>query len=185
MCSLWSHQLFSFLAHLSIIPAPYHPSPYSTPALRYSLRMRPFLSVSLPEVPSYPEFASRVSLHTTERAAGDHLRQIASRVNDSGDEASLILDFADQALKTARKHWEAISRATAETANCVGCEDWWRSSVKNVVRACITANIMIATSKKAMTNAASKDVREVLKVELVQSNELYHAWWMVPKISVR
>ena len=54
--------------------------------------------------------------------------------------------------------------------------------MKNVIRACITANIMIATLKKAISNAASKDVRELLKVELAKSNELYHAWWIVPRI---
>lgn len=174
--------LFSFLAHLGLIPAPYHPLPYGTPALRYSLRVQPFLSVSLPEVPSYPEFASRVSLHTLERDAGDPSHQTASTKIETNDQAVAILDFADQALKAARKDWEAISKTKAETARCVGCEDWWRASVKNIVRACITANIMIATSKKAMSKAASQDAREILKVEVVKSNELYHAWWMVPRI---
>lgn len=155
------------------------------PSLRYSLRVRPFLSVSLPEVPSYPEFASRVSLHTPERDAGNPSLQTASTKLETNDQASSILDFADQALKTARKDWEAISKAKAETARCDGCEDWWRSSVKNVVRACITANIMIATSKKAMSNAASKDARDILEVEVVKSSELYHAWWIVPRISAK
>ena len=101
------------------------------------------------------------------------------------NQASSILDVADQALKAARKDWEAISKAKAETARCVGCEDWWRTSVKNVVRACITANIMIATSKKAMSNAAFKDARDILIVEVAKSNELYHVWWMVPRISAK
>lgn len=173
------------MAYLRLIPAPYHPLPYSTPALRYSLRVRPFLSVSLPEVPSYPEFEHRVSLRTPEKYAADPSQQTASTKTETNDRASLILDFADQALKVARQDWEAISKANAETARCVGCEDWWRASVKNVVRACITANIMIAISKKAISNAASKDVRDILQVEVVTSNELYHPWWMVPRISVK
>ena len=144
--------------------------------------MRPFLSVSLPEMPSYPEFVSRVSLHSLERDAGNPSQQTASRKNQSKDQASSILDFADNALKAAKKDWEAISKAKAETAQCVGCEDWWRTSVKNVVRACITANIMIATSKKAVANAVSKDAPNVLKVEMAKSNELYHTWWVVPRI---
>lgn len=177
--------LFSFLAHLGLIPVPYHPLPYSTPALRYSLRVRPFLSVSLPEVPSYAEFASRVSLHTPEKDAGDPSHHTASTRTEMNNQASSILDVADQALKAARKDWEAISKAKAETARCVGCEDWWRTLVKNVVRACITANIMIATSKKAMSNAAFKDARDILIVEVAKSNELYHVWWMVPRISAK
>ena len=179
-CSLSWHQLYSFLAHLGLIAAPYHPLPYSTPALRFSLRVRPFLSLSLPEVPSYEEFASRVSLQ-----APDVSRQVALHNIETNDQASSILEFADQALKAARKDWEVISKTKAETAQCVGCEDWWRGSVKNVVRACITANIMIATSRKAMSNAAYRDVRSVLKVEVVKSDELYHAFWVVPRISAK
>ena len=179
-CSPPWHQLYSFLAHLGLIAAPYHPLPYSTPALRFSLRVRPFLSLSLPEVPSYEEFASRVSLQAPEVS-----RQVALQKIETNDQASSILEFADQALKAARKDWEVISKAKAETAQCVGCEDWWRGSVKNVVRACITANIMIATSKKATSNAAYRDARSVLKVEVVKSDELYHAFWVVPRISAK
>lgn len=177
--------LFSFLAHIGLIPAPYHPVPYSTPALRYSLRVRPFLSVSLPEVPSYPEFASSVSLRTPEKDAGDPFHEIVSAKVGANDQASSILDFADQALRAARKNWEAVSKAKAETARCVDCEDWWRISVKNVVRACIAANIMVATSKKAMSNAASKDTQDILSAEVVKTDELYHAWWVVPRISAK
>ena len=138
--------------------------------------------MSLPEVPSYAEFASRVSLHTPERDVGDPSYHTASTRIETNHQASSILEIADQALKAARKGWEAISKAKAETARCVGCEDWWRTSVKNVLRACITANIMIATSKKAMSTAASKDARDILIVEVVKSDELYHAWWMVPRV---
>ena len=144
--------------------------------------MRPFLSVSLPEVPSYPEFVSRVSLQNPERDAENSTEQTVSRMYEIKDQASSILDFADQTLKAARRDWEAISKTNAETARCVGCEDWWRTSVKNIVRACIMANIMIATSKKAISNAASPDARDILKVELAKGNELYHAWWIVPRI---
>lgn len=175
--------LFSFLAYLGLTPAPYHQLPYSRPALRYSLRMRPFLSVSLPEVPSFPDFVSRVSLDDPERNAGDLVHQAASSKNQTREKASSILELADQALAAARKDWEAISKTNAGIARCIGCEDWWRASVKNVVRACITANIMTTISKTAMSNAASKDVRNSLRVELLKSNELYHTWWIVPRIS--
>lgn len=147
--------------------------------------MRPFLSVSLPEVPSYPEFASRMTLHTSERVGGNHSQQKALEKNDIRDQAYSILEFADQALKVARKDWEAISKAKAVTSQCVGCEDWWRTSVKNILRACIMANIMITTSRQAMSNAASKDAGNMLKVDLAKGHELYHAWWIVPRISAK
>lgn len=127
-----------------------------------------------------------MSLHTSRKDAGDHLSDetAATRIQNK-DQASSILNFADHALKEARKDWEAISKAKAETARCVGCEDWWRTSVKNVVKSCITANIMIATAKKAISNSASKDTRDILQVEVVKSDELYHTWWIVPRILVK
>ena len=144
--------------------------------------MRPFLSVSLPEVPSYSEFTACVCLQNPKRNAEDSSHQTFPRKIETKGQAFSILDFADQALKAARRDWEAISKTKAETAQCVGCEDWWRTSIKNIVRACIMANIMVATSKKAMSNAASKDAQDMLTVELAKSNELYHPWWTVPRI---
>ena len=123
-----------------------------------------------------------MSLHNLESDTGSFSYQTFSRSNEIRDQSSSILDFADQTLKAARRDWEAISKAKAETARCVGCEDWWRTSMKNVIRACITANIMIATLKKAISNAASEDAQDFPIVELAKSNELYHAWWIVPRI---
>lgn len=176
--------LFSFLAHVGVIPAPYHALPYSTPSQRYTLRMRPFRSLSLPEVPSYSEFASLVSLRTPEMANAENGQPVPASDAEINAQAFSILNVADQALKVARREWEAVSKAKAETARCVPCEDWWRASVKNVLRACITANIVVATAKKALTSAGSKSARDMLKVDIGESGKGYHAWWIVPKMSM-
>ncbi len=152
--------------------------PYSTPALRYALRMRPFLPLSLPEVPSYPDVISFTSF-------GAEIQDPANPSVGFRERALSILDAADQALKTARKDWEAISKANAEVARCVGCEDRWRTGIKNVLRACIAGNIAIATAKKGLTNAGTKSVKDVLKAELVESGKGYHAWWIIPRISAK
>ena len=175
--------LFSFLAHLDLVPAPYHALPYSTPSQRYALRMRPFLFLSLPEVPSYPEFASLVSLRKDGGMSTNDPKPTSSTQAETTAQAISILDIADQALKVARKEWEAVSKAKAETARCVPCEDWWRASVKNVLRATITANIMTTIAKKAFENFNIREASEILKVEIVESGKGYHPWWIVPKIS--
>lgn len=159
--------------------------PYSTPELRYSLRMRPFLSMSLPETPSYEEFTSLVSLRTPEKHDASSSHDSSATHAMLNEQASSILEVADQALKVARREWEAVSKANAETARCTGCEDWWRTSVKNVLRACITANIMVATAKKAVAKAGSGSIRHVLSVELVESGKGYHPWWIVPRITAK
>ncbi len=162
-----------------MLPAIGHGLPYSTPALRYALRMRPFLPLSLPEVPSYPDFISVISFGTAET------QDSANFGKPSSERALSILDAADQALRVAKKDWEAISKAKAEVARCVGCEDWWRTGVKNVLRACIAGNIAIATARKAVTNAGTRRVKDVLKAEMVECGKGYHAWWIIPRISAK
>lgn len=111
--------------------------------------------------------------------------------NASGDDvkeqALSILDVADQAMKAARKEWDAISKTNPETARCLGCEQWWKASVKNVVRACIAGNIAVATARKGLMTSSSSDdgkIAHALRVEFPKTEKRYHAWWIVPSISV-
>lgn len=145
--------------------------------------MRPFLPLSLPEVPSYPEFSSLVSLRTPETT---DTQAVASK-DEVKEQALSILDVADQAMKAARKEWDAISKTKPETARCLGCEDWWKASVRNMVRACIAGNIAVATAKKGLMSSSSADgnITDALRVELPEKEKRYHAWWLVPSISVR
>lgn len=155
--------------------------PYGTPSLRYSLRMRPFLSLSLPEVPSYDEFRALVSLQTSEsgrpniKASGDERRQ----------QALSILNVAEQAMQVARREWEAMSKQSAEAARCRGCEDWWKSSIRDVVRASIAGNIAVATVRKGLVASRGKKMTDVLQVEIPAQEKRYHTWWVVPSISLR
>lgn len=159
--------------------------PYSTPSVRYSLRMRPFLSMSLPEVPSFHEFVTLVSLRQPEQKNANNASSFLTSQIDIKEQAFSILEVTDQALKIARKEWEATSKAKPETARCVGCEDWWRSSVKNVLRSCITANIMVSTAKKALANSGAKSIQDALSVEISVSEKNYHPWWVVPRITAK
>jgi len=132
--------------------------------------------MSLPEVPSYPEFTALVSLHSTSPSG---------TIPERNAQAFSILEVADQAMKTARKEWEAVSKVSAETARCESCEEWWRAGVKNVLRSCIGANIAIAAAKKAVAKAGKFSGAEKLNVEIGGSGKSYHSWWIVPKIEAR
>lgn len=176
--------LYSCLTYLNLLPSSFQPFPYSTQSLRYSLRMRPFLPLSLPEVPSYPEFSSLVSLRTPETT---DVQDCNASKDEIKEQALSILDVADQAMKAARKEWDAISKTDPQTARCLGCEDWWKASVRNVVRGCIAGNIAVATAKKGLMAPSGNDrnITDVLRVELPEKEKRYHAWWIVPSISVQ
>ena len=147
--------------------------------------MRPFIPISLPEVPSYQQFAALISLRTPDKNSMYGPKVTPPTQSEVNQQAAQMLELAEQSLKAARREWEAVSKANAETARCQGCEDWWRNSVKNVMRACINANIVVSTAKKALANAGSRNARDVLNVEMVESVKGYHRWWIVPKISAK
>ncbi len=175
------YQLFSCLAHLDLIPSPTQSYPYGTPSLRYSLRMRPFLSVSLPEVPSYEDFSSLVFLQNGESARPN----TDSSVEEHQEHALSILDVSEQAMKVARREWEAMGKQSPEAARYQGCEDWWRSSIRDVVRASIAGSIAVATARKGVMAWEGKDLKDVLSVEIPDPAKRYHPWWVIPRVSLQ
>ncbi|KAA6410043.1 MAG: amino-acid N-acetyltransferase subunit Mak10 [Lasallia pustulata] len=121
--------LFAALPPLSLLP-PTPAYPYSTPSLRYSLRMRPFLPISLPALPTFAEYSCLIPSASVETPSD-------------------LLDEAELALKRARKEWEAVSKVGPETGRCVGCEEGWRKGVKDVLRGCIAGSIAVGAVRRA------------------------------------
>ncbi|KAL9124316.1 MAG: hypothetical protein Q9217_006342 [Psora testacea] len=154
------------------------------PTLRYQLRMKPFAPISHPPVPSFDQFMVLVSLRSPATTASEVSEVLEA---DRLEQALGILEVAESALKEARKKWEFVSKADADVAKYVNCEEWWRVCVKNVLRSCIAANVSIATAKKAMENENGRnlEVGKKLKVEIQESGKNYHAWWIVPKITAK
>ena len=134
--------------------------------------MRPFLPISIPAVPSYEEFSSLVNPFSAYPESRSALgRSLEAKRLDS------LLETAELAAKIARKEWEAVSKSSAKTARCQGCEEEWRAKQKDVLRSVITVGITIAGVKKwiAQGRRAGK-----LKVEIDEKG--YHDWWVVPRV---
>ena len=151
--------------------------------------MRPFLGLSIPEVPSYAEFAALASLPLGDvPSTSKSATKPRSASNKPTTEALALLDSAAEALKNARKEWEAISKALPTIARTTNCDEWWRADVKNVLRACIAANIAVGIAKKAVAGAGKgRGVTDVLKVVIGarggdKGKEGYHAFWIAPKV---
>ncbi|KAL8950532.1 MAG: hypothetical protein Q9222_003442 [Ikaeria aurantiellina] len=170
-------KLYTILLFSDIVTNRPQPLPYSSFELRHALRMRPFLQLSIPELPSHAELKAATSITTADTATND----------TSSTEQSLLttLEFAEKAAKAARKEWEALSKLDAETARCVSCEEWWRDSMKNMVRACIACNIALVTVRKGVQKAKGKPLGEVLRAEMPESGKGYHDFWIVPKLFIQ
>ncbi|KAL8971077.1 MAG: hypothetical protein Q9183_001225 [Haloplaca sp. 2 TL-2023] len=165
-------KLYTVLSHLSLLTNRAQPLPYSTPELRHNLRLRPFMQLSIPEVPSYTELSAATSI--------DGAATSEDGASSTETQAMSVLDVAEKAIKVARKEWEAIGKLDAKTARYTNCEAWWRASIKDINRACIVCGIAIATVKKALQHADGRPLTKMLKVEDQGKN--YHDFWVIPQV---
>lgn len=153
--------LYTVLLRLNLISRP--PRPYSNDALRYELRMKPFLPIGLPEFLPYEQF-----------------RLAVEQPDESTDD---LLAFAAEAAIRARKDFELLSKLDGKTARFVGSEEAWLKNVKDVLKACISASICISMFRKALDKVeGEKGEKLAVKVEIPEVAKGYHNWWIVPKI---
>jgi hypothetical protein len=148
--------LYTALSRLGLIAAP--PRPYSTDALRYEVRMKPFAPIGLPELPSFEVFMRQVTQPNTPTTE--------------------LLEVAAKAAADAKGGLEAVAKMGESEAFAVGCHDRWLKGIKDWTKAAIAAGVAIGTVKRAVANGTEKG----LKVEVQPSEKGYHPWWVVPKV---
>jgi hypothetical protein len=183
--SLGIQALYVFLERHGVLPHAASQSAYSSARLRYELRMKPFLPISLPELVSYDQYEDNATL--------------------KGQSDSDLLKRASGAIADARKAWEAVlaqgafvtttqqKQNSGEAVRRPAIEADWQRNTKNSLRACIGASIAIQTVTKifSKTNLSSSvpttSGKKLLpiKVEIpeIGSAGRYHDWWAVPRIS--
>lgn len=151
--------LYTVLYRLELIKRPNRP--YSTDELRYELRMKPFMSISLPAMPTFEEFT------------------VGSTLPDSSSD--VLLEYADRATVGAKKGFETLSKLSAEESFSVGSHERWTTSVKNSLKSCIAAGLAISTIRKELSRIEGGAELSV-KVEVPTPDKAYHEWWIVPKV---
>ncbi|KAH8704029.1 putative amino-acid N-acetyltransferase subunit Mak10 [Talaromyces proteolyticus] len=181
------HAMYVFLDRQRVLPHAASKKSYSSSRLRYELRMKPLLSVSLPELLPFDKFEKMVS--PEEETDGQ------------------TLERANRAIGEARKAWEKVltdgpflgSRHAGKTVERPAIEAEWQRNTKDSFRSCIGASVAIqkATSifmakKSARSNSTSTSTREAgdasllpIKVEIpeIDTPHRWHDWWAVPRIS--
>lgn len=152
--------LYTVLLRLDLIPTP--SLPYSNDTIRYELRMKSFLSITLPELVPHADFQAAV-MQPCESNHG-------------------IITYAAAAAQRARKDLELLAKLDAKTARYHGSEEAWRANVKNCLKACIMTSISISTANKALEVGAAEASKRFC-AEVPKAGEGYHDWWAVPKIT--
>lgn len=176
------HALYVLLTRHGVLPCAAGAEAYSTDRLRYELRMKPFIPISLPELVPFEEFQRESALE--------------------GDSDAIILDRATKAITEARKAWDVLLSQGAfmedETSSSAApsskkeqeppsaIEEDWKRDVKDAMRACIGASIAIESVRKALTTSSKSSSEQplALKVTIPEtgSKARWHKWWAVPQV---
>lgn len=161
--------LHTVLARLELVRAP--PRPYSNDELRYDLRMKPFVAIGLPSLPTFAEFT-----------AG------AVQPQSSSEE---LLAYGERALVGAKKGFEALSKLSPQESFSVGSHERWVASVKNGLKASIATGIAITTLQKKLAGVAPGRAGDDpitgkamgLTVEIPTPDKSYHPLWIIPRVT--
>ncbi|CEL01102.1 Putative Amino-acid N-acetyltransferase subunit Mak10 [Aspergillus calidoustus] len=171
------HALYVLLSRHKILPTASSPQAYSNDKFRYELRMKPFLSITLPELVPYDEYYREATLQ--------------------GDSDEIVLERATKAIGEARKAWEAtlangpfLEDPDGEKLAAPALAEDWTRDVKDTMRACIGASIAIESVKKAILARGSptQDTETLpplnLKANIPEAGEKgrWHDWWVVPQV---
>ncbi|KAJ5888620.1 hypothetical protein N7495_008661 [Penicillium taxi] len=164
------HGLYVVLDRHRALPYAAGPGAYSTGKLRYDIRMKPFIPISLPEVIPYEDFLHESTLE--------------------GDSDIMIIERSSKAIVEARRALDmmltdgAFEYSTPPKTPAVAIGGYWKADVKDSMRACIGTSIAIGMVQKTLTNESSGNVAN-LQVEIPQigSKSRWHDWWITPQIS--
>lgn len=141
---------------------------YSSDNLRYEIRMKPFLGLSIPEALPHNDFESAVAMQ------------------DISTEE--LLDQVTATAMTAKKAWEDISKMNWNMfpkAEAIGDEqsvldEKWKADVKDCLKAAIAANICLSTLKISGNQDWIAKARSEAKIPHSGEKGRWHHWWIVP-----
>lgn len=187
------HALYALLLRHQLLHSASSKSPYSSERLRYELRMKPFIPITLPEPVQFEAFNHEALL--------------------ADDSDAAVLERATAAAAEARRAWEAVlgqgpflhspNRSNnSDAGNRSAIVDEWQGDVKNTLRSCIAASIALGTlraslgpgttsggasSRSASTKSMSTKGHPILRLKVevpeIGSSGRWHNWWLVPRIT--
>ncbi|KAF2454411.1 Mak10 subunit, NatC N-terminal acetyltransferase-domain-containing protein [Lineolata rhizophorae] len=180
--------MYMYLQYQHFIPTPRRP--LSTAALRYELRMKPFLTVFPPGLPHFDQCYAELHPYGpydendfypggSDEEDHDKLPPEALRAekNKLAQEAQRTIKEAKEQLSAVRKMGPGLGGA-----GCVA--EQWEKNIADVLRACVGAGVALATVDKVVMTKGERVGKE-LSIEIPPSGERYHDWWIVPKVVVK
>jgi N-alpha-acetyltransferase 35, NatC auxiliary subunit len=174
------HALHTLLLRHRAIGKP--PRPYSSEKLRYELRMRPFLTLNIPEPVTFEAFEGESSFAGL--SDDEVLEEALVRVKDAKRLWEEVLKARWSAELAGTREMNQSSKSAKVEANkgSTTIEDEWSKAVKNVIRACIATSISTAAMKEQLDKEGElKGIKTTIPIP--GEKDCWHDWWIVPVIS--
>lgn len=174
--------LYTALRRLGLVVPP--PRPYSSDALRYEVRMKPFAPIGLPELPSFEEFERATAQPGTPTRALLENAARAAAAAKVGLEEVIMGKRAGAGEEGGGEGGEGRDREKEVFA--VGSYKRWVAERKGWMRSVIAVRVAVETVKRAVgKNGGEEGAGLGLSVEVPKPEKGYHEWWIVPKVLER
>lgn len=172
--------LWTFLVVAGLVVVP--PRPYSSADLRHEVRMRPFLQIGTPVIPSRQQLDAATGLRKT--------RSLGS-----------VFATVETGLKQAKVELATLKGVKASVGRFEGCEVQWAEEIRGLLGSCVGVGLAVAVlkascaavgvvdvgdlDKKSEKGGTTKreEVKKAVKVEIPEIEKRWRAGWVVPKIS--
>jgi hypothetical protein len=179
------HRLYAVLLRHDMLARPARP--YSSDRLRHELRMKPFLSLSVPEPVGFDEFERATCMgNATDLEALDDASGAVTEARKSW-EAVLKAKWVNEAFGNqgmGKQHLQGQPKITSSARTTL--EGEWTRDIKNVLRACIATSIAVGSlGNKLRQTPRSPGPLSDLMIRIPEPGEkdCYHDWWLVPIIT--
>ena len=175
--------LYVALAYLGAISDTSTNSPFHQPKSRYELRMKPYLTIKSPELPSFKDFDNA-------------LHPFGKHSPPSGAFATALpayFETIDGQIKAAKTHFAAMKKLGAAASGCQGLEGLW-AKVSDPLESTMISLMLVSQNMSILLQSciASGIACTVLRtsthgqrprVVIPPSGPDRYHWWIVPKIT--
>ncbi|KAI8943707.1 hypothetical protein NX059_001688 [Plenodomus lindquistii] len=169
---------YTTLLYLRLLPLPLRP--FSTPKLRYELRMKPFLALSPPEAPPYDDFEQHTQPYGPFDAPD---AQFETDVRNGG---SGLWSEIEAQIRNAKEAFGEVKRLGAAAARAQGVGGQWGRGVQSGLASCVALGVAVAGVKGVVVGKGAGGGEEGLgvRVEVPEAGvgKRYDEGWVVVRV---
>ncbi|KAF2118729.1 amino-acid N-acetyltransferas-like protein subunit Mak10 [Lophiotrema nucula] len=168
-------KFYTKLNYLNLLPRPTRP--FSTEDLRYELRMKPFLTLTPPEVYPFADFAAQVQPY-----APPFFDSPPPSFSEALRTPESWLEIEDS-VKRAKEEFSAVKKLGAKAAKSDSVAISWVKDVQGVLASCVALGVAVAGVKAAVEEG--EEGRELgIRFEIpgIGIGKRYAEGWVVGKV---